>query len=532
MFINYRHDDTDAAALLLWDRLAQRYGDANVFLDVKSLEAGTRWLEEIKSQGSRGAAVLALIGRDWLEELKKRQRLQASDPEDYVVLELELALGRWPGTVIPIVIGGASMPEAVSLPRPIRGLAAIQGVELRHASFDQDLAGLMAKLDAIESGIADPPAVSVAEAPAGPDGNAAGAPTPPSAAPPTPPPAALPTPPPAAPATVPQTAPPAVAAAVAAVVTSEPVLPGPDAAHYETVLECMVEEGTVVPVLGSRVRGSLPDAEQLAAHLASKFNLSESHDLAEVAQHVLVAKGPSSLFREMKQVLRGQAEPTKVHDFLARFPERLDELGLPARNQMIVTTNYDDALERAFETAGTPYDLAVFIASGEEKGRFVHVPWKGEPQLIAEASKYREFPIDGNDELERSVIVKIQGAVDGREGVLHWDRSYVLTEDQYIDYMVTDQIGSVVPLQILNKLTSSHCLFLGYAMRDWSLRVFLKRIWQGHPLEDKSWAIERAPDGLEKDFWSSLHVELLACPLDDYVDQLNARMTALHPTGT
>ena len=174
MFINYRHDDTDAAALLLWDRLAQRYGDANVFLDVKSLEAGTRWLEEIKSQGSRGAAVLALIGRDWLEELKKRQRLQASDPEDYVVLELELALGRWPGTVIPIVIGGASMPEAVSLPRPIRGLAAIQGVELRHASFDQDLAGLMAKLDAIESGIADPPAVSVAEAPAGPDGNAAG----------------------------------------------------------------------------------------------------------------------------------------------------------------------------------------------------------------------------------------------------------------------------------------------------------------------------------------------------------------------
>ena len=499
MFINYRHDDTDAAALLLWDRLAQRYGDANIFLDVKSLEAGTRWLEEIKSQGSRGAAVLALIGRDWPEALKSRQRLLASDPEDYVVLELELALGRWPGTVIPVLIGGASMPEAVSLPRPIRGLAAIQGVELRHASFDQDLAGLMAMLDAIESGKADAPAVPVAEAPAVPVAEAPAAP--------------------------------AVVAAVAAAVTSEPVLPGPDAAHYETVLECMVEEGTVVPVLGSRVRGSLPDAEQLAAHLASKFNLSESHDLAEVAQHVLVAKGPSSLFREMKQVLRGQAEPTKVHEFLARFPERLEGLGLPPRNQMIVTTNYDNALERAFETAGTPYDLAVFIASGEEKGRFVHVPWKGEPQLIAEASKYREFPIDGNDELERSVIVKIQGAVDGREGVLHWDRSYVLTEDQYIDYMVTDQIGSVVPLQILNKLTSSHCLFLGYAMRDWSLRVFLKRIWQGHPLEDKSWAIERAPDALEKDFWSSLHVELLACPLDDYVDQLGARMTALHPTG-
>jgi TIR domain len=114
VFINYRHDDTDAAALLLWDRLAQRYGAGNVFLDVKSLEAGTKWLEEIKSHGSRGAAVLALIGRDWLAALQDRRRLEPGDPEDYVVLELELALGRWPGTVIPVLIGGASMPEAVA----------------------------------------------------------------------------------------------------------------------------------------------------------------------------------------------------------------------------------------------------------------------------------------------------------------------------------------------------------------------------------------------------------------------------------
>ena len=136
---------------------------------------------------------------------------------------------------------------------------------------------------------------------------------------------------------------------------------------------------------------------------------------------------------------------------------------------MIVTTNYDDALERAFETAGTPYDLAVFIASGEEKGRFVHVPWKGEPQLIAEASKYREFPIHGNDELERSVIVKIQGAVDGREGSLHWDRSYVLTEGSVhrLHGHGSDRERGPAP-DLLNKLTSSHCLFLGYAMRDWS----------------------------------------------------------------
>jgi hypothetical protein len=298
------------------------------------------------------------------------------------------------------------------------------------------------------------------------------------------------------------------------------------------VLKYMVEEGTVVPVLGSRVRGTLPDAAQLAAHLAARFNLdSGSLDLAEVAQHVAIAEGPSFLYRAIKDALRLGPEPSEVHRFLARFPGRLAELGQPAQHQMLVSTNYDTALEQAFDVQGEPYDLAVFMASAADKGKFVHVPWRGEPRIITEASKYREFPIDPYDELERTVIVKILGAAEGGEGEYRWDRSYVLTEDQYIDYLVTDQIGSVVPLQILNKLTSSHCLFLGYAMRDWSLRVFLKRIWQGRPLEDKSWAIEHEPDALEKDFWNSLHVELLAASPDEYAKQLDARVQAWSAAG-
>jgi len=39
----------------------------------------------------------------------------------------------------------------------------------------------------------------------------------------------------------------------------------------------------------------------------------------------------------------------------------------------------------------------------------------------------------------------------------------------------------VIPSQILNKLTASHCLFLGYAMHDWSLRVFFEARLAGRP---------------------------------------------------
>ena len=47
-----------------------------------------------------------------------------------------------------------------------------------------------------------------------------------------------------------------------------------------------------------------------------------------------------------------------------------------------MTTNYDDALERAFDEAEEPYDLAVYMASGDDKGKFVHVPYDGEPQVV------------------------------------------------------------------------------------------------------------------------------------------------------
>lgn len=500
VFINYRHEDTEEAALRLYDRLSAHFDPENVFLDVKSLEPGTKWLEEIKAHGARGSAFLALVGRTWLASLKDRERRTAGEPEDFVALELELALRRWPGKVIPVLVGRAIMPDVVKLPKPIKALAGIQAMPLRPASFDEDVEQLIAKIDAIAS------------EPDSDRGQVEGA-------------------------TIDGTVEVAGATAMAGhrpedIPPERSTMPGPDSAHYETMLRYMIKQGSVVPILGSGVHGSLPDANQLATHLAQSFGLnSESLDLAEIAQRVAVAEGPAFLHKAIKEVLTPEPEPNDVHRFLARFPKRLEELGLPARYQMIVTTNYDTALERAFEAEGEPYDLAVFLASGTDKGKFVHVPWKDDPRLINEVTKYREFPIHKDDELERTVIVKIHGAAQGGEGDYSWDESYVLTEDQYIDYLVTDQIVSVIPHQILNKLTSSHCLFLGYAMHDWSPRVFLKRIWQGRPLENKSWAIEREPDALEKDSWNSLQVELLAASPDDYANELDARITEWRASG-
>ena len=96
----------------------------------------------------------------------------------------------------------------------------------------------------------------------------------------------------------------------------------------------------------------------------------------------------------------------------------------------------------------------------------MHVPW-GEhasgpsATTIVEPRTYVDFPVDDDGELERTIIVKIHGGPDGNEGSVVWRNNYVVTEDQYIDYLPTENIVDHVPIQILDKLTGSRCLFLG-----------------------------------------------------------------------
>ena len=156
------------------------------------------------------------------------------------------------------------------------------------------------------------------------------------------------------------------------------------------------------------------------------------------------------------------------------------------------------------------------MASGPDKGKFVHITPDGTPAAISQPNRYGHLPIGEDYELERTLIVKIHGAVDGSIGDYSWRDNYVVTEDHYIDYLSRSPIESLVPVQVLDKLRESHCLFLGYTVRDWNLRVFLKRIWEGS-LGAKSWAVEPDPDILEKDFWGQSNVELRAADLSDYV---------------
>ena len=271
----------------------------------------------------------------------------------------------------------------------------------------------------------------------------------------------------------------------------------------------------------------LPTGGELARYLAERFDYprDEALDLVRVSEYASVMSGSGPLYEELHRVFDADYPISPLHRFLAQLPRRLKQSNQPHRCQLIVTTNYDDALERAFREAGEPFDLVCYIADGIQRGKFVHWPPGGEPTLIEVPNEYEKLRPG-----EQSVILKIHGAIDRTGPEAEWD-SYVITEDHYIDYLTRTEIQNLVPVMLAMQLRRSHFLFLGYGMRDWNLRVILHRIWGEQRLKYKSWAIQQDPNKLEREFWGLRGVDVYDMPLEQYVPALEAALAELPPVS-
>jgi DNA-binding SARP family transcriptional activator len=298
-----------------------------------------------------------------------------------------------------------------------------------------------------------------------------------------------------------------------AILRQETALQAPDATppsegHFEKVLGALFE-GRLVAVLGA-------DIGDLTARLAQRFDYVENgYGLPRVAQYVSVMKGSGPLYDELHALLDADALPTPIHRFFASVPPLLRERGLP--HQLLVTTSYDLALEAAFLEAGEEFDVVSYIAAGRERGKFCHIRPDGSGRVVDLPNTYAtELSLE-----ERTVILKLHGQVD-RGPEREWE-SFVVTEDDYIDYLSHSDVAAAVPVGLAAKLRRSHFLFLGYTMADWNLRVVLNRLWSDQPLSYRSWAVQPEAKALEREFWKRRDVDVQELALARYVELLAAQ---------
>jgi DNA-binding SARP family transcriptional activator len=265
--------------------------------------------------------------------------------------------------------------------------------------------------------------------------------------------------------------------------------------------------GRVVPVLGE-------DSASFAASLAARFRYprSEAPELPRVSQYAAALQGYGPLYDELRALVTADDPPTAVHTFFASLPPLLRERGVP--HQLLVTTSYGTALERAFRAAGEEIDVVSYIASGRSRGSFRHTTPDGTSRIIDVPNTYAtELSLD-----RRTVILKMRGQADPSEDTTR--DSFVVTEDDYIDYLGRADMASGVPVALAAALRRSHFLFLGYTVRDWHLRLVLGRMWGDEPVAYRSWAVHPSPGPAEHELWRRLDVDLTETSFDVYIQAL------------
>ena len=293
----------------------------------------------------------------------------------------------------------------------------------------------------------------------------------------------------------------------------------------------LLNTGRIIPFLGAgaslstRVAGERwvagqstfpPTGAEVARYLAeeSGFPEEDTGDLAKVAQYFRAVLGRRYLRQWLRDLFHHPFAHGPVHQLLAEVPAPL----------LIVTTNYDELIERAFQDRGRPYDLVIHQTDAVEwGGAVIHWPHGAtEPEFASPKS----LRID----LSRTtVIYKMHGGVDGLDAARD---SFVIDEDDYTDFLVRVADKAAIPAIFAEAVSTRSFLFLGYSLRDWNFRMILSKIDRDLPYSPharrtgarqervESWAIQKDASALERKLWETRNVNIFDMDIAEFVARL------------
>jgi hypothetical protein len=325
------------------------------------------------------------------------------------------------------------------------------------------------------------------------------------------------------------------------------------------VLAQRLRTGQLIPFLGAgasayckdQVGGAPPSVADLIQKLAADAQLSLhcntagcqqfKFDLARLASYyqtcVTVRTDLDRLLKS--EIANPSFNPNPLHHLLARIAR-----GTP---MLIITTNYDDLLEKAFDNpadgAGpvpyevlvTPVDDLAYEAesndeTGPEHGGGIWHREAGGQQLDFTRVADTDLCLDIS---RRSVIYKIHGSVPRGTS---WPGGYLIAEEDYARFLGRMDQG-MVPGAIVSHIVKKtktgagnvrdySLLFLGYGMRDWNLRVLLEQLHVGRRAsnQEKHYAFVLNPDQMEESLFRNRRVEVYDCDLARFVANIVSRL--------
>jgi NAD-dependent SIR2 family protein deacetylase len=195
----------------------------------------------------------------------------------------------------------------------------------------------------------------------------------------------------------------------------------------------------------------LPSSSTLAETLTQECGYpgSDTRDFLRVAQYYALKFGELRLRESVhEQLSPAQAKPGEVHRILAGWPIKV-----------VLTTNYDHLMERAFSKRDKDPAKALYKRRGDQE------------QIKTPPS------------VDKPLVYKLHGSLDDVD-------SMVITEDNYIDFLISLIEGNPkLPDAISAIFRTDSILFIGYGLKDWNIRVLLRYFRKDDDI--RSFAVQR-----------------------------------------
>jgi hypothetical protein len=283
------------------------------------------------------------------------------------------------------------------------------------------------------------------------------------------------------------------------------------------VVSDLMRRGQVITILGGGVSlsarhraapgtsGKLPGTpsnRELKELLARECDFPaaelESSDVAEVASFYVYRLDRAALDRRLSEIFgRLDAAPSDTHRYLAETARSTPLL--------ILTTNFDTLMERALDDAAVAYDVTAYSTQRVDSAVTRENP---SAVFVPKIRIDRDAP--------RTTIVRLHGPAHEAGEIAG---SYVITEEDQIDWLMQLNQGRGLPRFLREALDRGYLLLLGQSARDWTQRALL-RIVEPQFRRSTGWAVALDPAPFTVMAWQRYHVEVHNFDLNDWVARM------------